>query len=263
MGAGRFHGRMAFQDTIEPREVEHSEQERAILDVLVDLPARYRIEPDRFDYGYLAERRAAGTTANFQLLVKDLIERAPHVVQTRGLRGLTSQARKATRYMGVQQYEREMAWSLWRHAGPGTRLDLAGPYRAHGAAGPRLRAPLARAAAEPAPDSTGQAQPAPPDPRAGALAPVRDDAGELRAAQRIADAGITVGYSLVVGFVIAFWTGSGVPILRAPPLALGVHHLRRRWRRARRRRDLVHSSEDRGPIANDDAFAPGAGRDHT
>lgn len=245
------YGHTAFQEKLTSSQVEYTEEERVILDVVVDLPARYRIEPDRFDYGYLGERRAAGAAANFPLVVKDLIERAPHAVQTRGLRSLASQSRKAARYPGLHLYEREVAWSVWRYLGPGTRLDIADPYRSRSAPAPRLRAPLGRSSAGPAPDPAAPGRPAARGPRAGSLVPAGNAAAELRAAKRMADAGITIAYGLVIGFVLGFSTGSGLPLLIAPPLALGLRYLRRRHRR---RRD---PSGHMGHVSHDDAAASG------
>jgi hypothetical protein len=126
---------------------EYVDRAQIMLDIVTDAPARYRIQRQRFDYSYLGERRGASAAANFPLLVRDVLEHAPGAVQNQGLRLMRSDAGEVMSYPGPNQFEREIAWSLWRFLGPGTRLDAGDPYRSASAMMMmRLTAPLMRAA---------------------------------------------------------------------------------------------------------------------
>jgi hypothetical protein len=125
---------------------EYVDRAQIMLDIVTDAPARYRIQRQRFDYSYLGERRGASAAVNFPLLVRDVLEHAPGAVQNQGLRLMRSDASEVMSYPGPNQFEREIAWSLWRFLGPGTRLDAGDPYRSASAMTMRLTAPLMRAA---------------------------------------------------------------------------------------------------------------------
>jgi hypothetical protein len=128
-------------------DYEYVDRPQIVLDIVADVPVRYRIQHQRFDYSYLGARRGPSASVNFPLLVRDLLEHVPHAILTQGARALRSdigELSSCRSYPGPTQYEREIAWSLWRFLGPGMRLDGGDPYRSSSAAGPRLTMPLMR-----------------------------------------------------------------------------------------------------------------------
>jgi hypothetical protein len=134
------------RDALGQTSYEYVDRAQIMLDIVTDAPARYRIQRQRFDYSYLGARRGASAAVNFPLLVRDVLEHAPGAVQNQGLRLMRSDAGEVMSYPGPNQFEREIAWSLWRFLGPGTRLDAGDPYRSASVMTMRLTAPLMRAA---------------------------------------------------------------------------------------------------------------------
>lgn len=210
---------------------EYVDRAQIALDIVADLPARYRIQHQRFDYSYLGARRGPSASSNFPLLVRDLLEHVPHAIRTRGARLAGSDAGEVLSYPGPTQYEREIAWSLWRFLGPGTRLDGGAPYRSSSAAGPRLVAPLMRSA--PAASSRASARPSRSEalarPGGGALAHAGGPARILRGGT-LADAGLAVLGGVAVA--VTGWWVEPLAALLALPVA---HALFSRRRHARRR----------------------------
>ncbi len=135
---------------------EYVDRAQIMLDIVTDAPKRYRIQRQRFDYSYLGARRGTSAAVNFPLLVRDVLEYAPGAVQNQGLRLMRSDAGEVMSYPGPNQFEREIAWSLWRFLGPGTRLDAGDPYRSASAMTMRLTAPLMRAASPGVSRASGQ-----------------------------------------------------------------------------------------------------------
>jgi hypothetical protein len=229
---------------------DYVDRAQLVLDIVADVPARYRIQHQRFDYSYLGARRGPSASSNFPLLVRDLLEHVPHAVLTRGARALRSDAGEMTAvsYPGPTQYEREMAWSLWRFLGPGTRLDGGDPYRSAGAAGPRLTVPLLRGA--PAASSRSAA----PFARSEAL--TRPGGAALAHAGRhgtLADAGLAVLGGVAAG--VAGWWADPLAALLALPVAQVL------FRRLRGRRQLEAAPGDAASGAAE-AIADEATRDH-
>jgi hypothetical protein len=214
---------------------EYVDQAQVVLDVVVagaaggtggTGAARYRIQRQRFDYSYLGARLGPSATANFPLLVRDLLERVPHALHNQGLRLGRGDAGDMLSYPGPTQYEREIAWSLWRFLGPGTRLDGGDPYRASGAAGPRLMAPLMRSASA-APGGTRSAG----SSGGAALVEPGSDAvtraGEAGPRGRLVDAGLAALGGAAVG-VAGWWVDPLAALLALPVMRVVFGRLHRR-----------------------------------
>jgi hypothetical protein len=220
---------------------EYVDRPQVVLDIVADVPARYRIQHQRFDYSYLGARRGPSASSNFPLLVRDLLERVPHAVLTRGARSQRSDLGELPAYPGPAQYEREMAWSLWRHLGPGTRLDGGDPYRSSGGAGPRLTEPLMRrapAASRALSVARASLAPALTEPIASEI---------VRAGPRstLARAGLAVLGGAAVA-VTGWWIDPLAALLALP----AVHVIFQRGRRHGQRR---HGQEGHGQQGADDA----------
>jgi hypothetical protein len=207
---------------------EYVDRAQVVLDIVVDLPARYRIQHQRFDYSYLGARRGPSASSNFPFLVRDLLEHVPHAVLTRGARALRSDAAEtAVSYPGPTQYEREIAWSLWRFLGPGTRLDGGDPYRSPGAAGPRLTAPLTHSAPASPPRAAAKSSRSEPLTRPGA-APLAPPVPPVPPGT-FADAGLAVLGGAAVA-VAGWWLDPLAALLALPvvPVLFQRLHGRRR-----------------------------------
>lgn len=98
---------------------------------------RFVIEASAFDYGYLGPRLDVRTTANFGRLVSDLLRLSgtEHVASTPyrdhlpasttanvGARTIARDPDRAALYPSRRHFEREIAWTLWRHHGAGAAL---------------------------------------------------------------------------------------------------------------------------------------------
>lgn len=117
----------------------HSKGDLLTLEVYAHDPVvRYFIESTAFDYGYLAERLEVRTSANFAVLVADMVGRSktnrasstPYrdALPSRTTSNLAAQtmSREPSRtalYPSRRHFEREVAWTLWRHHGPGVVFD--------------------------------------------------------------------------------------------------------------------------------------------
>lgn len=111
-------------------EYEYRETDCLLLDIVCDEPVRrYRITSDRFDYGYLGERKTSSSGPNFAKLVRDLAANATGVPLNAGAEALVAQTRSVVRYRRSQLFERESGWLLWRHHGPGAQYDGDLDYR--------------------------------------------------------------------------------------------------------------------------------------
>ncbi|HWN67188.1 MAG TPA: hypothetical protein VNM90_06085, partial [Haliangium sp.] len=211
---------------------EYVDRAQIVLDIVADVPARYRIQNQRFDYSYLGERRGPSAATNFPLLIKDLLERVPHAVQTRGMRLARGDAGEMLSYPSPTQYEREIAWSLWRFLGPGTRLDGGDPYRSSSAVGPRLTMPLMRS----------------PASRSSASSPARSPGQRTTSAltrpgATLADAGLAVLGGVAVG--VAGWLVDPLAALLAWPVARAL--LQRLHRRRRQHMDTPEAPAGDAP----------------
>jgi len=111
---------------VEVEDAEHgyAERDNLVLDIVSDEPVRrYRIEADRFDYGYLGERKRGSSLQNMALVVGDLLGARPAIPTGRGVERLLAGGRKQERYRHPRDLDREIAWLLWRRHGPGAALD--------------------------------------------------------------------------------------------------------------------------------------------
>lgn len=275
-------------DALGQTSYEYVDRAQIMLDIVTDTPARYRIQRQRFDYSYLGARRGASAALNFPLLVRDVLEHAPGAIQNQGLRQMRSDADSVMPYPGPNQFEREIAWSLWRFLGPGTRLDAGDPYRSASAMTMRLTAPLMRAAATAVGQASGRKSgeaPGPksdrtsvqtPDPAPGSMPgsmleqpPEQGAAGETPAGQpsralvargrgalarapgaqaHPADVSLAVAAGVAVG--VAGWWVEPVCVLLALPV-IRVVYLRLFGRRVRR-----HYGTGAGDVDNLDDVRP-------
>jgi hypothetical protein len=220
---------------------EYVDRVEVVLDIVADVPARYRVQHQRFDYSYLGDRRGPRASSNFPFLVRDLLEHVPHAVLTRGARALRSDAAETTAvsYPGPNQYEREIAWSLWRFLGPGTRLDGGDPYRSPGAAGPRLTTPLVRIAPSPL---SAPPRPAAPSAR-GELRPDGAPLAQPVPPGTLADAGLAVLGGAAVA-VAGWWLDPFAALLALPVTQTLFSRLRARRRQLQAAPD---DASDRDP----------------
>jgi hypothetical protein len=219
---------------------EYVDRPQVVLDILADVPARYRIQHQRFDYSYLGARRGPSASSNFPLLVRDLLEHVPHAVLTHGARALRSDAGEIPPYPGPTQFEREIAWSLWRFLGPGTRLDGGDPYRTSGTAGPRLTVPLMRgapSAPRSASRSFGRSSRSDALTRPGSTAVAHDRPARTRAGAALAVLG-------GVAVAVAGWWVHPLAALLALPM---MHVIFKRRQRRHWQQPVEDATPDRGP----------------
>ena len=214
-------------DGLGQSDYEYVDRPQIVLDIVADVPVRYRIQHQRFDYSYLGARRGSSASVNFPLLVRDLLERVPHAILTLGARALRSDAGELSScrsYPGPTQYEREIAWSLWRFLGPGTRLDGGDPYRTASAA-TRLTRPLMHSASAAAPSPAHASRQTALTRSRGPLAPGQD--ASAGAARTRARAGLAVLGGVAVA--VAGWWLDPLAALRAlPAMHVIFHHGKRR-----------------------------------
>ena len=116
------HGRHAIE--VEDAEYGVVERDDVVLDIVTAEPTRrYRIEANRFDYGYLGDRKRANSAENLAMLIGDVMAARPAIATGPGVERLLAGARKHERYRNARELDLEIAWLLWRHHGPGAALD--------------------------------------------------------------------------------------------------------------------------------------------
>jgi hypothetical protein len=102
----------------------HSDKEvesvKLLLDVLLaEAPGRYRIDAEKFHFGYLGERRAPNRTKNYLQLVGACLQNATGAVLNRGAEELLNDPTAVLQYRSEHAFEEETVWLLWRHFGSG------------------------------------------------------------------------------------------------------------------------------------------------
>ena len=87
------HGRYGIE--VEDAEYGMVERDNLVLEIVTGDPVRrYRIEADRFDYGYLADRKRPSSTENLGVFAGDLVTARPEVATGRGVQRLLAGERK-------------------------------------------------------------------------------------------------------------------------------------------------------------------------
>ena len=77
---------------------------------------RYSITADKFNFGYLGERRSKNLPENFALLVQDLAKFAPHAAVNRGAFYLREKTDQIFPYPSKNAFFEEIIWLLWQLA---------------------------------------------------------------------------------------------------------------------------------------------------
>jgi hypothetical protein len=91
---------------------------RLLLEILLEVsPGRYRATAHKFNYGYLGPRQARGKSANFALMVGDLMRLATSASLNRGVVGLGQDPPQTLEYPTRHAFEEEILWVLWKSRG--------------------------------------------------------------------------------------------------------------------------------------------------
>ena len=119
VGGGGLGPGSGYEATPITRTVhKDSEQQvrKPILDVfLSDAPGRYRIDPERFNFGYLGERAQHSRARNYVALVRDCVARATGAILNRGAYTIGQDPTATFDYRSKHAFEEESVWLLWRH----------------------------------------------------------------------------------------------------------------------------------------------------
>jgi hypothetical protein len=82
--------------------------------ILNDEPMRVRIDPHRFNYGYLGNAKANRAEDNFLRMVSDIAARARHAVINRGAKSVIAEGPSVGVYPMRKNFEEELTWLVWR-----------------------------------------------------------------------------------------------------------------------------------------------------
>ena len=108
--SGRYQTGVYFDsDTKEERHF-HSVAEIIITGAAL----RYSLTADKFNFAGLGERNMQNITANFSMLVRDLVQFGAQAALNRGAEALSQDATKIFSYPSKNAFYGEIVWSLWQ-----------------------------------------------------------------------------------------------------------------------------------------------------
>jgi len=84
--------------------------------LLVRAVMRFQIEGERFRFKYLGDRKRPDVAENFALLVRDLMQFAPHALVNRGAYSLRENTSTGIEYPSKHAFHEETTWMLWQMA---------------------------------------------------------------------------------------------------------------------------------------------------
>jgi hypothetical protein len=109
--------RMSTIDSLPETVTREQQAGLLLLDiVLTGATMRFQVEADKFLFNYLGDRKTGNPTANFTLLVRDLLTSAPNALLNRGAFFLREEPPTFFEYPSKNAYTEEMTWLLWRAA---------------------------------------------------------------------------------------------------------------------------------------------------
>ena len=76
--------------------------------------AACRVDGQRFNYGYLGDRKGGSVAENFAVVVKDVAGFAVGAKMNRGVRSIVDSSDEVLLYPNLAAYEEELAWWLWQ-----------------------------------------------------------------------------------------------------------------------------------------------------
>lgn len=109
-GEGRAH----YDTIVETSTKEERNYHFCLELVLSRAVQRFSLTADKFSFSYLGERKTDDLTANFTLLVQDLVRQAPHAAINRGAYYLRENAQPLFSYPSKNAFFEEITWLLWR-----------------------------------------------------------------------------------------------------------------------------------------------------
>ena len=111
-----YHGRQGVPVTRTEHEDKAEEVTELTLELFLDVaPARFHIEADRFNFGYLGDRLHDSRPHNYAALVHDCLTHATRAVLNRGAARHKADPKRLVTYPSKHAFEEEIVWLLWRH----------------------------------------------------------------------------------------------------------------------------------------------------
>ena len=107
-------GESASVTTNEARRREQLSHHLVREIILTRSVQRFSITADKFNFSYLGERRTKSLPTNFTLLVRDLIQFAPHATLNHGAQLLRDNAAEVWSYPSKNAFTEEIIWMLWQ-----------------------------------------------------------------------------------------------------------------------------------------------------
>lgn len=107
-------GESASVTTNEARRREQLSHHLVLEIILTRSVQRFSITADKFNFSYLGERRTKSLPTNFTLLVRDLIQFAPHATLNHGAQLLRDNAAEVWSYPSKNAFTEEIIWMLWQ-----------------------------------------------------------------------------------------------------------------------------------------------------
>ena len=116
----RSTGRGGYYETVVDYDTKEARNDRLVLELVLSRAVlRYNITADKSAhllFQYLGERRQAELLDNFTLLVRDVIQFAPHAAINRGAYYFRARAGQSLHYPSKNAFYEEIVWLLWRLA---------------------------------------------------------------------------------------------------------------------------------------------------